>query len=461
MSVHHTVDQAANAARFIADRTHEENFDTLMWALREARDRSASEVPEWEQLRDLASAIKEHTLSHLADYLEQFEASAKRNGVEVHWAHDAHEHNQIVTDILSRHGATRLIKSKSMLTEECDLRPYLENRGVTVTETDLGERIQQLDDEPPAHIVGPAWQKSPQDIARVFAKAYGSDPNNSDPVYLAHEMRVHTRVLIETGDAGMTGANFAVAETGAVVTATNEGNADLSGNIPRLRICSVGIEKIIPTNRDLAVFIRLLSRSAVGMPITQYTSHFLGPREGGEMHIILVDNGRAARLGMQKFWPSLKCIRCGACMNTCPVYRRSGGLSYGSTYMGPIGIIMMPTFDIRRFSELPFSSTLNGSCSNVCPVKIDIHEQIYAWRGVMDEKHQLKLAKKSAMVAAGEVLSHPELYRIATSATETALKVLPRYLLYNELNAWGKHRETPAPAKQTFHQWYKENRLKG
>jgi L-lactate dehydrogenase complex protein LldF len=197
------------------------------------------------------------------------------------------------------------------------------------------------------------------------------------------------------------------------------------------------------------------------MPITQYTSHFRAPREGGEMHIILVDNGRAKRLGMEKFWPSLKCIRCGACMNTCPVYRRSGGLSYGSTYMGPIGIIMMPTFDIRRFSELPFSSTLNGSCSNVCPVKINIHEQIYAWRGVMDEKHQLKLVKKSAMVTAGEVLSHPELYRIATTATETALKVFPRFLIYNELNAWGKHRETPAPAKQTFHQWYKENRLKG
>jgi L-lactate dehydrogenase complex protein LldF len=454
------VDQAVNAARFIENRTHEQYFDALMWSLREARDRSAREVPEWEQLRDLGSAIKEHTLSNLAQYLEEFEASAKRNGVEVHWAHDAHEHNQIVADVLNRHGAKHLIKSKSMLTEECETRPFLENRGVTVTETDLGERIQQLDDEPPAHIVGPAFQKTPHDVARVFAKAYGSDPNNGDPVYLAHEMREHTRPLIKTADAGMTGANFAVAETGAVVTVTNEGNADLSGNVPKLRICSVGIEKIIPTSRDLAVFIRLLSRSSIGMPITQYTSHFRAPREAGEMHIILVDNGRSERLGMEKFWPSLKCIRCGACMNTCPVYRRSGGLSYGSTYMGPIGIIMMPTFDIRRFSELPFSSTLNGSCSNVCPVKINIHDQIYAWRGVMDEKHQIKLTKKAAMIAAGEVLSHPELYRIATSGTETALKVLPRFAIYNDLNAWGKHRETPAPAKQTFHEWFGENRQK-
>jgi L-lactate dehydrogenase complex protein LldF len=271
-------------------------------------------------------------------------------------------------------------------------------------------------------------------------------------------MREHTRPLILEADAGMTGANFAVAETGAVVTVTNEGNADLSGNVPKLRICSVGIEKVIPSNRDLAVFIRLLTRSALGTPITQYTSHFRAPREDGEMHIILVDNGRSSRLGMEKFWPSLKCIRCGACMNTCPVYRRSGGLSYGSTYMGPIGIIMMPTFDIRDYSELPFSSTLNGSCSNVCPVKINIHEQIYAWRGVMDEKHQVKLAKKEAMIVAGEVLSHPELYRIATSATEKALNVLPRFAIYNDLNAWGKHRETPAPAKQTFHEWYEQNR---
>jgi L-lactate dehydrogenase complex protein LldF len=452
------IDQAANAAKFLEDKTHEHHFDRLMWSLREARDRAASQVPEWEQLRDLASAIKEHTLSNLAKYLEEFETNAKHNGVQVHWAQDAHEHNQIVAEILSRHGAKNLIKSKSMLTEECGTRPFLESRGIKVTETDLGERIQQLDHEPPAHIVGPALQKTNEDVADLFARCYGSDPGNIDTEYLAHQMREHTRPLILEADAGMTGANFAIAETGAVVTVTNEGNADLSGNVPKLRICSVGIEKIIPSNGDLAVFIRLLTRSAIGTTITQYTSHFRAPREDGEMHIILVDNGRSSRLGMEKFWPSLKCIRCGACMNTCPVYRRSGGLSYGSTYMGPIGIIMMPTFDIRDYSELPFSSTLNGSCSNVCPVKINIHEQIYAWRSVMDEKHQVKLAKKEAMIVAGEVLSHPEIYRIATSATEKVLKVLPRYAIYNDLNAWGKHRETPAPAKQTFHEWYKQNR---
>ncbi len=367
------VDQAENAAEFISDRTHEQHLDQLLWMLRTRRDEAASRVQEWEQLRDLASQIKEHTLSNLAHYLEMFESRAKANGVTVHWAQDAHEHNQIVYQLLSERKADELIKSKSMLTEECDTRRFLEERRIRVTETDLGERIQQLDDQPPSHIVGPAWHKTTQDIANVFAKAYGSDKEKADPVYLAHVMRKNTRPLIERGRVGMTGANFAVAETGAIVTVTNEGNADLSGNVPELRICSVGLEKMIPRNEDLAVFIRLLTRSATGNSITQYTSHFRAPRQNGEMHIILVDNGRSSRLGMEKFWPSLKCIRCAACMNTCPVYRRSGGLSYGSTYMGPIGIIMMPTFDIRRYSELPFSSTLNGSCTNVCPVKINIH----------------------------------------------------------------------------------------
>jgi L-lactate dehydrogenase complex protein LldF len=456
----HRVNQAENAELFIEDREHERHFDRLIWAMRVARDRAAEAVPEWEELRELASETKEHVLSHLAEYLEQFEESAKRNGVQVHWANDAHDHNQIVADIMAKHGATALIKSKSMLTEECDMRRFLENRGILVTETDLGERIQQLDHQPPAHIVGPAIQKSNKDVAEVFARNYGSDPNNTDEVYLAQQMRNHTRPLIENAAVGMTGANFAIADTGAIVTVTNEGNADLSGNVPKVRICSFGMEKVIPSNRELAVFIRLLSRSATGQLISQYTSHFRGPRKDGEMHVIIVDNGRSERLGMEQFWPSLKCIRCGACMNTCPVYRRSGGLSYGSTYMGPIGIIMMPIFDLHRFSELPFASTLNGSCSNVCPVKINIHEQIYAWRGVMDQKHQINLTKKAALKVAGNVLSHPELYEIATTMADAALKMLPHFAIYNDLNAWGKHREVPEPPKQTFHQWYKRNRLK-
>ena len=191
------------------------------------------------------------------------------------------------------------------------------------------------------------------------------------------------------------------------------------------------------------MFVRLLSRSALGSPMTQYTSHFRGPRAGGEMHVVLVDNGRSERLGMEEFWTSLKCIRCGACMNTCPVYRRSGGLSYGATYSGPIGLIIDPTFNARKYSNLPFASSLNGSCTNVCPVKINIHEQIYAWRQVLVERHQVPLVKKAAMKAAGALLSRPAAYRAAIAAADTALAHLPRFAIYNGLNAWGKQREVP------------------
>jgi L-lactate dehydrogenase complex protein LldF len=453
-----SVGQARNALAFLEDEAHERAFDALIWGLRERRDAAAREVPEWEELRTLASQIKDHTLTNLAHYLEMFEARATRNGATVHWARDAHEHNQIVYEILSSHNARRLVKSKSMLTEECEMRPFLERRGVEVTETDLGERIQQLDDQPPTHIVGPAFQKTPQDVAELFHRVYGSDPRRADPVYLARVMREHTRPLILAADAGMTGANFAVAQTGAVVTVTNEGNADLCGNVPKLRICSVGIEKIIPGNDELAVFIRLLTRSATGERITQYTSHFAKPRAGGEMHIVLVDNGRSQRLADERFWPSLKCIRCGACMNTCPVYRRSGGLSYGATYMGPIGIIMMPAADIRRYRELPFASTINGSCSNVCPVQIDIHEQIYQWRELMDDAGLFSTTKKAAMKVAGTVLSNPRVYRAAAEGGLAALRVLPHFALYNRVNAWGRRRDLPEPPTETFHQWYARTR---
>jgi L-lactate dehydrogenase complex protein LldF len=452
------VDQAEAAERFLAAPQHEKMHDERLWDLRQKRDREMHGMPEWEELRSLASAIKEHTLTHLDEYLEQFEANAQKSGVHVHWARDAAEHNEIVHAILKDRGAKSLIKSKSMLTEECGFRHYMASVGIEVIETDLGERIQQLDNEDPSHVVVPAVHKLRTDVAEVFAKTIGTDPGNSDVHYLAEAQRESNRPLILAADAGMTGCNFAVAETGSIVVCTNEGNADLSANVPKLHIASIGIEKVIPRLEHLAVFVRLLSRSALGSPITQYTSHFRGPRKGGEMHIVLVDNGRSERLGMAEFWTSLKCIRCGACMNTCPVYRRSGGLSYGATYSGPIGLIIDPTFNARKYSNLPFASTLNGSCSNVCPVKINIHEQIYAWRRELVKLHEVPFVKKAAMKAAGELLSRPAAYRAAITATNAALAHLPRFVIYNRLDAWGKHREVPHPPKQTFHSWYQENR---
>jgi len=454
------LDHAEAASRFIASEKHEAFHDARLWDLRKKRDREAYAIPEWEQLRQLASDIKEHTLTHLADYLEEFERNAVKNGVKVHWARDAAEHNQIVYEILAAMEAKTLVKSKSMLTEECDMRPFLERRGIEVIETDLGERIQQLDDEPPSHIVVPAVHKLRGDVSAVFARTLGTEPGNEDVSYLAESQRRTTRPYFLRADAGMTGANFAIAETGGFVVCTNEGNADLSASLPKLHIASIGIEKLIPKVEHLGVFIRLLSRSALGSPITQYTSHFRAPRQGAELHIVLVDHGRSERLGMDDFWYSLKCIRCGACMNTCPVYRRSGGLSYGATYSGPIGVIIDPTFDIRKYSNLPFASTLNGSCTNVCPVKINIHDQIYKWRRVIAERNQLPFVKKATMKAAGKLFGNPKLYRAALAATETALEDLPRFAIYNWFNPWGRQREVPRPPVKTFRQWYIENRGK-
>src|SRR3954471_23785785 len=452
------IDHAEASSKFIKAKDHIEFHDRRLWDLRQKRDRESEHLPEWEELRSLASGIKEHTLSNLAHYLEEFERNAIKNGAHVHWAKDAAEHNQIVFDIMRAHGVRTLVKSKSMLTDECDMRPFLENRKIEIMETDLGERIQQLDDEPPSHIVVPAVHKLRGDVAEVFGRTLGTDPKNTDVPYLAESQRAHTRPYYLKAQAGMTGANFAIAETGTFVVCTNEGNADLSANVPKLHIASIGIEKVIPRLEDLAVFVRLLSRSALGSPITQYTSHFRGPREGGEMHVVLVDNGRSTRLGLDEFWTSLKCIRCGACMNTCPVYRRSGGLSYGATYSGPIGLIIDPTFNAHKYSNLPFASTLNGSCTNVCPVRINIHEQIYAWRRELVKQHEVPLVKNIAMKAAGELLSHPVAYRAAVAAADAALTHLPRFVIYNGLNAWGRHRDVPHASKQTFHSWYQANR---
>lgn len=452
------VDQAEAAERFLAAPLHQKQHDERLWILRQRRDAEMLARPEWEGLRSLASAVKEHTLARLDEYLEMFEANAAKNGITVHWAKDASEHNRIVEDLLERRGTKTLIKSKSMLTEECGLRAHLAGAGVEVIETDLGERIQQLDGEDPSHIVMPAVHKTRSDVANVFAASLGTDPGDHDIHHLAEAQRAATRPLVLNADAGLTGANFLVAETGSVVVCTNEGNADLSANVPDLHIVSAGIEKVIPRLEDLAVFIRMLSRSALGSPITQYTSHFRGPRAGAEMHVVLVDNGRSERLGRSAFWTSLKCIRCGACMNTCPVYRRSGGLSYGAIYSGPIGLIIDPSFNARKYSRLPFASTLNGSCTNVCPVKINIHEQIYAWRKELGCRHESPFLERAAMKAAGAVLSRPALYRAAVATFNTALAKLPRFVVYNRFNAWGKEREMPYPPRETFHQWYQRNR---
>jgi L-lactate dehydrogenase complex protein LldF len=449
---------AKKAAEFIKDDARTNWHDESLWMVRSKRDRAIAQVPEWEQLRELASGIKNHTLTRLDTYLEQFEAQAIQNGVQVHWAADAAEHNKIVLQLLEENKVKRVVKSKSMLTEECHLNQHLENAGVEVIDTDLGERIIQLKEEPPSHIVMPAIHMKKEEVGELFHQKLNTEKGASDPKYLTESARQHLRQAFVKADAAITGVNFAVAETGGIVVCTNEGNADMGTHLAPLQIHCMGIEKVIPRAVHLGVFTRLLARSATGQPSTIYTSHYHRPKEGGAMHVVIVDNGRTKQLLREGFRNSLKCIRCGACMNTCPIYRRSGGHSYDSTVPGPIGSILTPGMDLKKYSSLPFASTLCGSCSDVCPVKIDIHDQLYRWRQIIVKEGHLPLLKRKSMKIAGLVLAKPGWYQRAGKVARALLKRLPRWLVYNKGNTWGKDRELPAAPAQSFREWYKQNR---
>ncbi|WP_298878726.1 LutB/LldF family L-lactate oxidation iron-sulfur protein [uncultured Polaribacter sp.] len=452
------MNHAKKAEEFNKDEAKVNWHDKALWYVREKRDKSAHNVQGWEYLRELGSAIKANVLSNLDEYLIQFETNAKKNGIHVHWASNAEEHNKIVGSILDKHNAKKVVKSKSMLTEECHLNPYLEEKGIEVIDTDLGERIVQLAKEPPSHIVLPAIHKTKEDVDELFQEHLGTKPSQGNPEYLVSEARKHLRNKFLKADVAITGVNFAVAGTGGFVVCTNEGNADMGAHLSKVHIACMGIEKIIPKEKHLGVFLRLLARSATGQPITTYSSHFNKPEEGKEMHIIIVDNGRTEQLSREDFRASLHCIRCGACMNTCPIYRRSGGHSYDYTIPGPIGSILSPGKDLKKHSSLPFASTLCGSCSNVCPVKINIHEQLYKWRQVIVKEEKQPVVKKSILKVAGVVLSKPKLYGITGKSARFALKYLPKFMIYNKLNAWGKARDLPEVKNESFDEWFKKNK---
>lgn len=441
---------------FNADEDRVDWHDQTLWWIRQKRDKSAHSIEEWELLRETASGIKNNVLSNLASYLERFEKNALNNGIIVHWAADAEEHNRIAHDILRKHGITQMVKSKSMLTEECHLNEYLERQGIGVIDSDLGERIVQLAKEPPSHIVLPCIHKKKEEIGDLFHEHLGVPAGTSDPQILTEAARQHLRETFLTRKAALTGVNFAIAETGEFVVCTNEGNADMGAHLADVHIASMGMEKIIPERRHLGVFLRLLARSATGQPVTTYSSHFKKPREGQELHVIIVDNGRSIQMGREDFRASLKCIRCGACMNTCPVYRRSGGHSYHYAISGPIGAILAPNLDMKKYADLPFASTLCGSCSNVCPVKIDIHQQLYKWRQVIVKEGYADPTKKLGMKLMTLTLSSPLAFRTAGKAGRWFLKHVP-FAVNNKLNPWFKHREMPAPPEESFGEWYRKN----
>ena len=444
------------ARQFNLDEKRVNWHDETLWFVREKRDKAAHQIPEWELLRETASQIKNNVLSNINNYLIEFESNALKNGIIVHWASDGAEHNKIVHSIMEKHGVKQMVKSKSMLTEECHLNEYLTENGIDVIDTDLGERIVQLRNEPPSHIVLPAIHLKKADVSETFHEFLGTEKGNNDPQYLTEAARIHLRDKFLTRKVALTGVNFAIAETGEIVVCTNEGNADMGVHLADVHIACMGFEKIIPQRKHLGVFLRLLARSATGQPITTFSSHFKKPREGKEMHIIIVDNGRTTQLGRPDFRNSLKCIRCGACMNTCPVYRRSGGHSYHTAIAGPIGSILAPNLDMSKNADLPFASTLCGSCTNVCPVKIDIHDQLYKWRQVLVKAGYTPTVKTIAMKGMSAVLANPKVFEFAGKAGRFVIKNAP-LMVNNGLNAWYKQREMPAPPEESFREWYKKN----
>ena len=458
------------AQDYLRDDAVVSRHDNTFFGIRQKRDRMAQALPEWEDLREAASQIKKHTVTHLADYLEQFEARATENGAHVHWAKDADEYNRIVLDILNAKGVKKVVKSKSMLTEECHLNESLERNGIEVVETDLGERILQMMKLAPSHIVVPALHVHREDIGNCFRKKIadyeaiadsypgGRPQDENDPTFLTYVARMHLRQQFMEAGAGMTGANFGIAATGDIVVCTNEGNADMSTSIPKLHIVSMGIEKLIPDYKSMGVFQRMVARNGTGQETTVYTSHFRGPRPGGEMHIILVDNGRSDILGNEEHWQTLKCMRCGACMNTCPVYRRSAGYSYTYFIPGTIGLNLGMLRDPHKYHDNVSACSLCCSCDNVCPVKVDLSTQVYRWRQQLESLGHDNKQKKLMSQGMGFLFNHPALY---TGALRLSPMVnwVPGPLINLSINPWAYSHKMMKFPKKSFHQIWKEKKL--
>jgi L-lactate dehydrogenase complex protein LldF len=440
------------AKQFNGDPVKVTWHDQALWFVRQKRDHVSKQIDEWERLREQASRIKQHTLDNLYNYLTEFEKNAIQNGIHVHWAQNAGEHNAIVLKILQDQGAKKIVKSKSMLTEECELNPYLERHGLEVVDTDLGERIIQLNHEKPSHIVLPAIHLKKEQVSDIFHKHLQTEKENNDPTYLTRAARAHLREKFLNADAGITGVNFAIAKTGGIVVCTNEGNADLGMALPKLHIASMGIEKVIPDTKALGIFTRLLARSATGQNITTYTSHIHHAKEQGAMHIIIVDNGRSDILSKGHYRNVIKCIRCGACMNTCPVYRRSGGHSYGYTIPGPIGSVLGALKDKVQYASLPFASTLCGSCDHVCPVKINLHEMLLDLRKEA-ACYNFSWFKRLILRVAARVLRWTFLYNLSGKIMRNVLPLIPKRWIKN---GWTSSRELPKMPKKSFKELYKD-----
>jgi L-lactate dehydrogenase complex protein LldF len=462
------------ARRALADAQLRRNLGKATSHIRAKRAAVVAEVPDWEELRTAGQAIKAQTMAHLDVYLAQLESAVTARGGTVHWARDAIEANAIVTRLVRAAGATEVVKVKSLATDEIGLNDALADAGITAFETDLAELIVQLGHDRPSHILVPAIHRNRAEIRDIFLRQMGDvDPGlTDDPAALAEAARRHLRRKFLSATVGISGANFAIAETGTLCVVESEGNGRMCLTLPQTLITVMGIEKVIPTWADLSVFLQLLPRSSTGERMNPYTSMWTGvtPGDGPQgVHLVLLDNGRTAALADPAGRDVLHCIRCSACLNVCPVYERTGGHAYGSVYPGPIGAVLSPQLTgIEDNASLPYASSLCGACFDACPVKIDIPSLLVHLRARHVEErrrtHRLPSPEAVTMAAASWVMADPGRFAAAQAGGKAgrligrrgAISALPP-----PLAAWTRARDAPVPPAQTFRQWWAREKGNG
>ncbi|WP_159716037.1 LutB/LldF family L-lactate oxidation iron-sulfur protein [Geminicoccus flavidas] len=455
----------SKASSALADPNLQAALGGIKTGWQRGRILAAERLPEFEQLRDQARDIKNHALANLDFYLEAFEARVLDAGGQVHWARDAAEARRIVQEICEGAGARTVTKSKSMIAEEIGLNDHLEAAGITPVETDLGEYIIQLRKEPPSHLVGPAVHLTKDQVADLFEQTHGL-PRTDDPTELVGQARTVLRQKYLAADVGITGANFLIAETGSAITVTNEGNAELTQGLPKVHVVIASLEKVIPSMEDAFTLLRVLARSATGQEFSAYTTVMTGPKRKGDLdgpeqfHVVLLDNGRTGMIG-SKFQDMLRCIRCGACMNNCPVYLAAGGHAYGWVYVGPMGSVLTPQFvGIESAHTLPNASTFCGRCEEVCPVRIPLPNLMRHWREEQFKRQLVPSTVRQGLGTWGFLARRPALYRLATRVAMGVLGRLGRkrgrFASLPLAKGWTVSRDLPAPEGKTFMQQWRQ-----
>ena len=460
-----------SAARAVLDESLRRALGQVQDGFAGKRATAVADLKEFEDIRDRAKTLKNHVLAHLVQYLEQFEEAVKANGGQVHWAQTPEQGQEIIAGICRRENAKLISKGKSMVSEEMNLNEALERENMRVVETDLGEYIIQLADEPPSHIIAPAIHKTKEQISELFKEHHAQHEladRGDDVAAIVGEARAVLREKFLRADVGITGANFLIAETGSTVLVTNEGNGDLSSSLPRIHIVTAGIEKVIPRLEDLPTFLRLLARSATGQEMSVYTSVFTGPRRSEDtagpeqFHIVLLDNGRTEMLAGE-FREMLRCIRCGACLNHCPVYGSIGGHAYGWVYSGPMGSVLTPLMlGLRNAHDLPNACTLNGRCAEVCPMSIPLPQMLRSLRSQEFREGLVNARVRGTLRLWGLLARRPRIYRRVMSLVIRSLNRAQRLPMGGDgaftrlpfAAAWTRSRNFPAPQKDTFlSQW--------